>query len=341
MKRILSIIVLLVVVVGGYYAYDVYSKIYIPNVVSDLKDPYVFIPTNSTFEEVRDKLHADGIIKDKASFEWAAKQMNYVKNPMRKGRYKIKPSMTNYDLIAHLRGAQQEPVKLAIHNKRTIEEVAGFLGTQLEADSMDFLRVFQDEHYTTSLGFNKPNVIAAIIPNTYNIYWTTTPLEFYERMVSENKKFWTADRLAKARKLNLSKNQVYTLASIVETETQNNPEKPRIAGVYLNRLRKGWKLEADPTVVFSMGDFTLKRVLKKHLQTDSPYNTYKNLGLPIGPIYMSSIASIDAVLNHETHEYMYFCAKPDLSGTHAFAKTLRQHLNNANKYHAWLNARRR
>ena len=203
----------------------------------------------------------------------------------------------------------------------------------IEADSADIAALLKDEETAKKYGFNKQTFCSMFIPNTYEFWWNTSAEEFVQRMADEYKKFWNDDRKAKANELGLSQSQVSTLASIVESETQKNDEKARIAGVYINRLKKDWLLQADPTVVFAAGDFTIKRILNKHLEINSPYNTYKYKGLPPGPICIPSTTSIDAVLNYEHHNYMYFCAKEDFSGYHNFATTNAQHEANARRYH--------
>jgi UPF0755 protein len=254
------------------------------------------------------------------------------------GKYTIKQEVkTLRDLVQVLRG-EQTPVKLVFHNLRKKEQLAGLVAKHLEVDSAALSALLNDSLRLSQQGLTPRTAISLFIPNTYQFHWDTNAEEFFERMLKEHKAFWTAERLEKAKALELSPAQVYTLASIVETETRYNPEKPRIAGVYLNRLKKNWKLEADPTVIFAHDNFEIRRVLKSHLELDSPYNTYKYEGLPPGPIYMASVASIDAVLNAEAHEYMFFCARPDNSGSHAFAKTLAAHNENARAYHRWLNS---
>ncbi len=340
--RMLSIIggiVLIGLLVAGWFGWDTYQSYFGKNVPDNLASPYVHIPSFSTFEDVVDILEKENFIINKKTFESVAGRMNYIKNPMRAGRFKIKSGMSNHELIGHLRSGEQAAVKVVLHNKRRMEDVAGYLAGVLESDSSDIMDVFINPVFLQQFELKPETAMTAIIPNTYELYWNTHPQKFYERMIKEHKKFWNEDRLAKAKALDMAPSEVYTLASIVETETQQNSEKDRIAGVYLNRLEKGWKLEADPTVVFAWQDFSLRRVLKKHLEIDSPYNTYRNEGLPPGPIYMASIASIDKTLNHEDHDYMFFCARPDNSGLHAFAKTNAGHSKNAQRYHRWLKER--
>lgn len=322
--------------IGGSIGFYFYNQVFGTN-LQLTEDAILTIPSNSTIESLAQKLQDEKVILNANNFVFTANQMSY---KPKTGKYKI-PQNTkdNYSLIKVLRGGQMA-IKLTFHNFRVKEQLAAYLGNQIETDSLEIIGFLNNADFLAKYGYTPENVMAAFIPNTYEIYWHYTFQKFWERMMTENKKFWTEERLQKAKALNLTPIEVYTLASIVECESQYKPERPRIAGVYLNRLKtEGWKLEADPTVVFAVGDFSLKRVLERHLQTDSPYNTYKYAGLPPGPIYMSSINSIDAVLNAETHNYMFFCAKPHEAGqphTHAFAETLNGHLKNAKVYWNWL-----
>jgi UPF0755 protein len=334
----LGIIVLLIVILSGIVGYRYFSMIFSQNVPNDLKTELVQIPTGSDFEAIVKILKTKGFIEDEASFRWVANVLEKrFGKVIRAGQYKIEGGMSNKDLIAVL-SRNQTPVQFVIHNKRTLPQIAGHCGRYFEADSLTFLAAIMDESFWNENGYTLETAMSAFIPNTYELYWTLTPKEFLKKMIEEHDVFWDKDnRKAKAKALNYSEAEVYTLASIVETESQHKPERPRIAGVYLNRLRVGIPLQADPTVVFAIGDFSMRRIYRVHTQIDSPYNTYKNRGLPPGPIYMSSISSIDAVLNAEKHDYLYFCAKPDLSGTHNYAKTLAAHNVNAANYQRWLN----
>ncbi len=337
LKRI-GIVILLGLVIGGIFGYRYYDMIFSPNVPNELVNDLVQIPTGSDFDEVVELLKNGGFIEDENSFRWVADKMSYIKNPMRAGQYKVEAGISNKKLVSILRGFPQTPVQFVIHNKRTLEQVAGHCSKYFEADSLDFLEVIMDESFWAENGYTLETAMSAFIPNTYQIYWTTSPKDFYLKMIKEHDAFWAKDnRKAKAAKLDYTEAEVYTLASIVETESQHKPERPRIAGVYVNRLERGIPLQADPTLVFAMKNFSLRRILTVHTEIESPYNTYKYAGLPPGPIYMSSISSIDAVLNAENHSYLYFCAKPDLSRTHNFAKTLSGHNVNARNYQRWLN----
>ena len=319
---------------GAIIGYDYYQKVFEPNVPRDLATPYLHIPNGSSFEAVVDSLSKNKQLKDEASFGQVAEWMNYKRPEMRAGRFKIQANWTNRELITHLRGGQQSAVKVVLNNCRMSENVAAKAANFIAPDSLSLWQLFQDETYIEQLGNYTPEtLISLFIPNTYELYWNTTAEEFMERMKKEHEKFWAKegrkDKLA-ARKM--SKAEVYTLASIVEKETLQNSEKKRMAGVYLNRLRKRMLLQADPTAVFATRDFDTKRVLNRHTEFDSPYNTYKYLGLPPGPIAMASIASIDAVLDAEEHNYLYFCARGDGSGLHNFGRTLSQHYQNVNIY---------
>ncbi len=331
-KTIRSIALLLAILtVGALFFYlRLRERIKLPK---KMETEYVKIPTNSTFDEVVGILAEDRIIKDEALFRRLANYMEYPRNPMRAGRFKIEKGWTMIDLIRHLRGGKQAPVDLVLHNERLIENVAGKAARFIEPDSLDLLNQLRDDTLLDTIGYSDETLMALFIPNTYEFFWNTSPAAFVERMRREHTAFWSEnDRRNKASNLGMTTKEVYTLASIVEKETLKNSEKPRMAGVYLNRLGRGMRLQADPTAVFARRDFGAKRVTDYHTKFDSPYNTYLYTGLPPGPISMASIASIDAVLNAENHDYFYFCAKGDGSGLHAFAKTLAQHNRNAARY---------
>ena len=239
-----------------------------------------------------------------------------------------------------LRSGSQTPVRFTFNNIRTLEQLASRIDEQLELDSLDFISAVNNNDSLKELGFNSHNYASLFIPNTYELYWNIDADEFVEKMINEYKRFWNEERRHKADNLKLKPIEVSILASIVDKETTKISEMPRIAGVYLNRLKKNWLLQADPTLVFAIGDFEIKRVLDVHKEIESPYNTYKYIGLPPGPICIPSIAAIDAVLNAEKHKYFYFCAKDDLSGYHVFARNIREHNVNANKYRKALNKKR-
>lgn len=321
-----------------FYGIVLYKRLFTPNTAPLQDKSYVLIPTGSGFPDVVQILEDGGYIKDVKSFEWTAKQMNYPERIM-PGRYKIKSGMGNRELVSLLRSGKQDPVRVVVRNHRTIFELAGSVSKKIEADSASIAFLLRDRYYLEQNGIRPDAVLGMFIPNTYEYFWNTSAEQFFKRMLGESKKFWTETRRAKAKALELTEMQAVIIASIVEKETNRNDEKARIAGVYLNRFRKGWKLEADPTLVYATGDFSIRRVLDIHKEIDSPYNTYLYTGLPPGPICIPSISSIDAVLNAEKHDFMFFCARADFSGYHSFAKTYQQHLVNARLFQKELNKR--
>lgn len=312
-----------------------------PNLNPNLKKYEFFVPTGSSSDDVFQKLKEEGWLKNAESFKWVAKAMHYDKEKVPPGKYLFEPKMTNRQLISKLRTGKQSPVNITYNNVRYVEELAGKIAKYIEEDSINIVELVQDPEYCAQYGLDTNNIMSLFIPNTYQFFWNTSAIQLLRRMEKEHAKFWSRkNRIQKADSLGLKPDEVFTLASIVEKETLYNFEKSRVAGVYLNRLNKGMLLQADPTVVYAVGDFTLKRVLNKHLKKESPYNTYINQGLPPGPICMPDIGTIDAVLNAEDHNYIYFCAKPDGNGRHAFAKTLRGHMQNARAYQSWLRERK-
>ena len=327
----------MILISGLIMAYVFYSRIYQPNVVMEYeKEVFVYIPTDATFEDVQQILISSGVVQNTSSFRWVAEQKNFI-HRIKSGRFLLENGMNNNDLVNLLRSGRQTPVDLVFNNIRTKEQLAGKVASQLELDSTDLLYAMLDTNFTNPLDLDEYTVSSLFIPNTYEFYWDVSVADFLARMTAENYHFWTEHRKSKALKLNLSKKEIITLASIVEKETIKKDEQPKVAGLYLNRLNRGIKLESDPTVIFALGDFTIKRVLNDDLKIDSPYNTYKNKGLPPGPISIPSIQAIDAVLNHEKHDYIFMCAKDDFSGYHNFAKTYVGHKINARKYRKALN----
>jgi UPF0755 protein len=328
--KISVIIVLAIVLMAGYF----YKKyIASPAVPEGLDNYYIFIPTGSEYDDVLDILNEKELIQNEEVFTRLAERMNYRRSPMRSGRFEIAPGWSTVDLIRHLRNGKQAAVNVVFNNARMPSEVAGKAAAFIEADSTELNALFSDEAYLKKIGYTKETLMSLFIPNTYEFYWNTTPEKFMERIIKEHDDFWGKDgRLKKAKAHNMTPEEIYTLASIVEKETQQNSEKKRMAGVYLNRIEQGILLQADPTAVFATRDFETRRVLNRHIQFDSPYNTYMYAGLPPGPIFMASIPSIDAVLNAEDHEYIFFCAKGDGSGLHNFAKTLAGHNRNVRIY---------
>ena len=321
---------------------DLYKKVYKANVKfgDGIEERYIFIESNSGFSDVISLLEKHNLLVDVNSFKWVAEKKNYINN-IKPGRYFIDRNMNNNDLINLLRSGRQSPVKVTFNNVRTLNEVSSKLSQYLEADSAQINKVFIDKEFLSDNKFNKNNIISIFIPNTYEFYWNTSAADLRKRMMREYNSFWNKDRRKKASKLKLSFSEVSTLASIVEKEQNiRKDERPKIAGLYLNRIYQGMKLESDPTLIFALKDFNINRVLNKDKKVNSPYNTYKYKGLPPGPICIPSINSIDAVLNAENHDYIFMCAKEDLSGYHYFATNYRQHLKNAKKYQRMLNKKR-
>lgn len=264
---------------------------------------------------------------------------NIMPYKLRTGRYAVTKGTTSLDFFRRLRNGMQEPTKLIIPSVRTMPQLADVLGKQLMLSKTEIEEAFNDSTFCHNYGYTPATLPSLFIPNTYQIYWNTSLDAFMKRMQKENKSFWNKERTKQAEKLKLTPEQVSTLASILDEETGNNAEKPVMAGMYINRLRKGMLLQADPTVKFALGDFTLRRIYYKHLEVDSPYNTYRYAGLPPGPIRIPSISALDAVLNYKESSYLYMCAKEDFSGTHNFATSLAEHTRNARKYAKALNAR--
>ena len=338
-KKFLLSLIALILISGLITAYFFYSRIYQPNVVMEYeKEVFVYIPTDATFEDVQQILIASGVVQNTSSFRWVAEQKNFIHN-IKSGRFLLENGMNNNELVNLLRSGRQTPVDVVFNNVRTKEQFAGKIASQLELDSLDLLLAMVDTAFTNPLDLDALTVSSIFIPNTYEFYWDVSVTDFLARMTAEHHYFWTEHRKTKAQKLKLSQKDISTLASIVEKETLKKDEQPKVAGLYLNRLARGIRLESDPTVIFAIGDFTIKRVLNKDLKIDSPYNTYKHKGLPPGPISIPSIQAIDAVLNHEKHDFIFMCAKDDFSGYHNFAKTYAGHLNNARKYRKALNQR--
>ncbi len=299
---------------------------------------YLYIPTGSTYADLLALLKEQELLKDTASFTWAAEKMSFG-NKIKPGKYRLSAGMSNRRLINMLKSGNQEPVKLHFQNIRLKENFVVMVSKKLEADSLSMSKLLDSNEFVQAYGFTPDNVYTLFIPNSYEFYWNTNAKTFITKMFENYQQFWNEERIAKAKKINLSPTEVSILASIVDSEALIDREMPIIAGLYLNRLNQGIKLEADPTVIFANNDFTIRRVLNKHLRKESPYNTYMHTGLPPGPISMPSIAAIDAVLNAKTHNYIFMCAKEDFSGTHNFARNLAEHLANAKRFQQALNDR--
>lgn len=341
-KRILLIIVALGLVIGGVFTYKVYTAFFIPNTLFNNTEAFIYIPSDASFTDV--KANLEPLLKNIDAFESAAEKKGYIGN-IRGGKYRIAKDMTNNDIINTLR-VQNIPVKVAFNNQETIADLAGRIAGQIEADSVSLLRAFSDTVFLKEQNMKVETSLAIYIPNSYEFFWNTDAEEFRARMLKEYGRFWSDDRKAKAKALGLTPSEVVTLASIVHKETAKIDERPRVAGLYLNRLRTGMLLQADPTVIYAIKketgnyDTIIKRVLYKDLEIDSPYNTYKNGGLPPGPITMPDISAVDGVLNPEKHDYFYMVANVENFGYHMFAKDLAQHGRNKVQYVRWINAQK-
>lgn len=335
-KKILWAVLMILLISGGYGIY-MYQKILAPNVPQELSNDIVLIPTNSSFEDVVNILYSNKQIIDSSSFRDVSEMMSFKKKKMRSGRFQIEPSWSNRKLIQHLRAGKQKPINVVLTHGWLVENVAGKAARFIESDSLQLIKLFRNKEYINKFGYTEETLMSLFIPNTYEFFWNSTEQQFFERMIKEHKRFWDSNsRLSKAKKLGLSPMEVYTLASIVEREISKDSEKKRVAGLYLNRIKIGMKLDADPTAKFATRDFKATRILYKHTRFKSPYNTYLNRGLPPGPISMASITSIDAVLNSENHDYYYMCVDPEKPGYHLFAEDITQHNKNAARYHRWL-----
>ena len=335
MKKKIGIFIAVLALIGIFYAYRIYSRIYSSNVV---ETTFVYIPTGANFQEFLPLI--EPYLKDLDGFVWVAEKKNYP-NTIRAGKFKIDKGMSNEELVNHLRGGKQETVTLTFNNQDSFEKLAGRIAAQIEADSLSVLNALQEKGFQEENGFDISTALSMYIPNSYDFYWNTSAKGFRDRMLTEYRRFWNEQRLAKAEQLKLTPMQVSTLASIVQKETAVVSERKTVAGLYLNRLWDFWPLQADPTIIYALKqkygqDKEYKRVLNKDLTIDSPYNTYVNFGLPPGPIGMPDISSIDAVLNYEKHDYYYMCASVENIGQHEFAKTLAEHNANARAYQKWV-----
>lgn len=335
--RTILITFTLLLIAAAVVGYKYYNYLFKPNTKLEDKT-YVYIPTGSDYISVKKILKEADILADVNAFNWVAQKKNYP-NHIKPGRYRIKNGMNNNALVNMLRSGRQSPVNLTFNNIRLKSQLAGTIAKQIEADSAAIMELFNDKQLVDEYGLTQETAILLFIPNTYEFYWNTSAEELFDRMHKEYNKFWTSKRKRKAEKAGFTPVEIGILASIVQKETNKSDEMSRVAGVYVNRLKRGVALQADPSVIFAIGDFTIKRVLKRHLEFDSPYNTYRYPGLPPGPICLPSTTTLLKTLNFEKHNYMYFCAKEDFSGYHVFARTLSQHNMNARRYQNALNRR--
>ena len=304
----------------------------------------IYIDTDDTVDSIAQKLEKTAVPEEMRVFHLYSDVLN-LKDKIRTGRYEVTPEMTMLDFVRNIRNHNEKPIRLVVPSVRTMDQMAGKLAPQLMVDSASIADYLRDEAKVKGLGYTKESLPGIFVPNTYEVYWDVSVEKLLERMKKESDRFWTSERQAKLKEVSeyageeMTREKVITLASIVDSETAHDPEKPTIATLYMNRLRKKMALQSDPTVIYAVRDFTIRRVLNEHLKVASPYNTYQNLGLPPGPIRVPSIAGIDAVLNHGKNDYLYMCAKEDFSGTHNYAVSYGEHQRNARRYIQALNAK--
>ena len=335
-KKIFTIVIVACTVLLTTFSFYIYQVIRSPNILVGKPNKMVMIPHGISFKALRDSLYKGALVEDIVAFSFLARLMKYDQKII-PGCYALKTDMNNWEAIRLLKSGQQTPVHITFNNVRTHEELARKITNNIETSARAIEVLLNDSAFVSQYGFNLETIRAMFIPNTYEVYWTVTPQALVERMYQEYQRFWNRQRLSKAKALDLTPLEVSILASIVQEETTKMDEAPTIAGVYRNRLRKGMRLQSCPTLKYAMGNLLIKRILKKYQEIDSPYNTYKYKGLPPGPINIPSIAAIDAVLNLEEHDYLYFSAKENFSGYHRFATTLQGHIRNAKPYRQALN----
>ncbi len=339
-KKILIAIAVIGLLVAAFFANFVYKAMLRPNTAFNNETAYVYISSNATYSEVRSQL--EPLLDDIESFDDLAEQKKYISN-IRAGKFAIKKGMTNNDIINSIRSGNIA-IKVSFNNQSTLEKLAGRVSKEIEADSLSLLKAMTDKTFLAENKFNEATALGMYLPNSYEVFWNTDAEGFRNRMLKEYKRFWNATRTKKAEAIGLEPNEVIALASIVYEESKQASEQPTIAGVYMNRLRIGMPLQADPTLKFAAYQLpkykntVIKRVLNVHKDIDSPYNTYQNRGLPPGLIAMPDISAIDAVLNYQKHQYLYFAANAKKFGFHKFAKTLAQHNVNAREYQRFLSA---
>lgn len=336
LKRILSVILLSTLCIAGIAFYK-YYLVKIQKVKLE-KSAYIYITPDDNANTIIQKIENVANPCSAKGFEILAKHNNF-DNRKRSGKFAINNGDNMHTIYRRIVSNEQTPVKLVVPSTRTLPQMVGAISRQLMLDSLELSEFTTNMAYISRIGYTKESLPSLFIPNTYEVYWDIKPENLMIRLMTERRKFWNENRMAKAKKIGMTPEEVATLASIVDEETNKNEEKPIVAGLYINRLKKGIPLQADPTVKFALNDSGRRRILKKDLKIDSPYNTYKNKGLPPGPIRIPTMQALESVLNHNKHDYIYMCAKEDFSGFHNFAKTLREHRNNATKYQKALNSR--
>ena len=339
MKKIfagLSVVVLMGGGIGSWFYYN-FTIASATNFEKEYTD--IYIAKEASFEDVVKIIESKKVVNKIGAFKRVSKLKKYPAL-IKGGKYRIKKGATYEGIVNKLRSGDQIPVKLTFNNVRLLEELAGKVASHLEVDSTTVLKHLKDNDFLSQYGVDSKSSMILFIPNTYEVWWNMSIKQLFDRMAREFKNFWNIDRKKQAKALGLSQSDVYTLASIVQAEQGMKPQEwPDIAGLYLNRLKKGMKLESDPTLIFAKKDFTIRRVLNADKKIESPYNTYKYRGLPPGMIRLPDPRAMDAILNHKKHDYIFMCAKGDGSGFHRFAKTYKEHKKNARKYHQDLNAK--
>ena len=334
MKRIRIIVIAICILLGlavGFAVGTINQRVAVTDTTR------IYIPSDANYQTLCDTLDAHNCIRSHAMFNSLAR-LRGLPNHVKDGSYLVTPNMRVITLVQKLYSGNQNPIRVTINRHRTLDGLCQFFGSKLQFDADSLLTLLTDTAFCSQYGFTPQTIIGLFPQNTYELYWTTSPMGVVERMNTENEHFWH-ERDGRLSALGLTRNQVLTIASIVEEETNCNEEKPDVASVYLNRYRIGMPLQADPTVKYAVGDFTIRRIKGDMLKTESPYNTYLHAGLPPGPICIPSAASIDAVLKNKKTNYLYFCAKEDFSGRHNFAATPEEHIANARKFHKALNDR--
>lgn len=337
-KKIFMVALIVFSVLLTSFTFYAWQILFTPNILVEQESRAFTIRPGESFKNVQDRLYEERIVQESVSFGFLAKLMDY-DEAVKPGFYVFDKNMTNLAAVRMLRSGRQKPIRLTFNNIRTREELAEKLGDKLMFSKQEMDSLLNSQAVAKEYGLDTATIISLFLPNTYEFYWNTSARDFMDRMKEEYDKFWNEERMQKAQRLGLSPSEVYTLASIVNAETGKLDEMPRVAGVYLNRLNMNMPLQADPTLKFALNDFAIKRILNKDKEVDSPYNTYMYRGLPPGPINMPPIASVDAVLNAETHKYIYFVAREDFSGYHTFSTNYDEHMKNARKYQKALKQR--
>ena len=332
-KLVVFLVLSVLLITFTFYGYQMF---FTPNVLLEKSDRLVVIRGGTGFRDLQKQLHDEDVVNDMVSFSFVARILGYDRQ-IKPGRYLLKGNMNNLAAVTALKKGRREPVRLTFSHARKMDELAEKVTANIGVTRDELLEALDAFLEKNEDGFNKENIIAMFIPNTYEVYFNLTPEDLVKRLHEEYRNFWNPERRNLAREAGLTPLEVSVLASIVQSESAKPEEAPVIAGLYLNRLRKGIPLQADPTLIFALNDFTIKRVLNVHKEIDSPYNTYKYTGLPPGPVALPYIRTIDAVLRYEKHNYYYMCAMPSYSGRHYFSDNFATHQKYARQYSEWLN----